>query len=272
MKTNIDCFWIRNTDRTLPRLCRASGRVAVLPLTSIESHGPHLPLGSDPLTFEYILKKVAQRETVAILPILPYSYVADARMLPGAVHIRTDILQNLVENICDEVSRNGFDKIVLLQGHGGNVTLDEGFMRRQLEREKPYFLYSLPVVAGQGDAIYRIMETQELGHACEFETSLNLVACPELVNLKVLKGRTFPTQKKLDIGPVRSPLGWVVEHPDMAVGTPQKATREKGEKAAEIWAQAMVDQLRLIKRDRRGPAVWAQYWKRVNGVRFQKER
>jgi creatinine amidohydrolase/Fe(II)-dependent formamide hydrolase-like protein len=107
MKTKVDCFWIRNTDRTLPRLCKASGRVAVLPLTSIESHGPHLP------------------------------------------------------------------------------------------------------------------------------------------------------------------LGWVIEHPYMAVGTPQKATRAKGEKAAEIWAQGMVDQLRQIKRDRRGPAVWAQYWKRVNTVRFQ---
>lgn len=270
MRPKVECFWIRNTDRTLPRLCRASGRVALLPLASIESHGPHLPLGSDPLGLDYVLKKVAARETVAILPTLPYSYVADARMLPGAVHIRTDLLEGLVENICDEAARNGFDKIALVHGHGGNVTLDLGFMRRQLEREKPYFLYSVPVFAGRGEAIMGLMETRELGHACEFETSLNLAACPELVDLAVLKGRTFPTYKALEVGPAHTPVGWVVEHPEMAVGRPQKGTRAKGEKVAELWAQGLIDQIRLIKRDRRGPAVWARYWKQVHGVRARK--
>ncbi len=265
-KDELNCFWIRNTDATLPELCRVSKGVVLLPLASIESHGPHLPLGSDPLGLEYILNKVAQQETVAILPILPYSYVADSRMLPGAVHVRSELLVALAENICDEAARNGFHKIVLVHGHGGNVIMDQGFMKRQLERETPYLVYSIPVLGGRGEEMQKLMETDDIGHACEFETSLDLAACPECVHLDVLKGRTFPSQPGLKIGDARTPLSWVVAHPDMAVGEPQKGTAAKGEKVAQIWAQALIDHVRLIKKDRRGPAEWARYWKRVHGV------
>lgn len=266
MKKKMECFWIRNTDRTLPALRRASRGVAMIPLTSIESHGPHLPLGSDTLCAEYLLRKVAARETVAILPILQYSYVADARMMPGAVHIRTDLLSDLVENICDEVGRNGFTKVVLLHAHGGNVTLDGAFTRRMLERNKSYMTYSISVLAGTWKEMAKLMETRELGHACEFETSLNLVACPELVNLKVPDSRHFPTHPVPAVGRVLTPVDWVAAHPVMAVGYPRKANARKGERVAEIWANGIVEDLRRIKKDRRGPQVLKDYNRRVRTV------
>jgi len=266
VNNKIECFWIRNTDRTLPVLCRASKGVALIPLTSIESHGPHLPLGSDTLCIEYILKKVAAREVVAILPSLQYSYVADARMLPGAVHVRSDLLADLVENICDEVGRNGFTKIALLQSHGGNVTLDAGFMRRMLEREKPYMVYSIPVFAGKGQSVLDLMETKECGHACEMEASMNLAACPELVDFKVLKGRHFPTFPLPDAGSAQTPVWWVGAHPEMAVGYPQRGTVAKGEKSTDLWAEGIAETVRKIKRDRRGPKIWSDYNRRVKTV------
>lgn len=268
MKKKIDCYWNRNTDATLPVLCQLSGRVAVIPLASIESHGPHLPLGSDTFCIEHVLKRVTELEVVALLPTLQYSYVADARMLPGAIHIRTDLLSDLVENICDEVGRNGFDKVVLLQGHGGNVTLDQGFMRRMLERDKNYLVYSIPVFAGRGEDVMKLMKSRELGHACEFETSLNLAACPELVNLKALRNhRHFRTHPTPAIGASRIPVDWVAAHPKMAVGFPALATVEKGRQTAELWAQAIATAIRQIKADKLGPRVWAQYKRNVKTVR-----
>jgi len=263
----MNCYWIQNTETTLAELRRASGGVAVVPLASIESHGPHLPLGSDPLCIEHIVGRVVAEETVAVLPTVIYSSVIEARMLPGAVNINTGTLMDLVENICDEVYRNGFDKIVLLQGHGGNVALNEAFLKRALEKDKPYLVYSLPVLAGQWEKVSPLLETAETGHACEFETNLNMAACPELVRLDLLGEKTFPTQPSPRVGSAQTPVEWNSRHPEMAVGEPQKATREKGEKIRDLWVQGILHDLRLIKQDTLTREVMEAYIRGAHGGR-----
>ena len=98
----MNCYWIENTEYDVERLRKAGAGVAVLPLASIESHGPHLPLGSDMICVTHLIERVIEKETVAVLPPLPYSHVPGARMLPGAVHISSPLLMDLVEDICDE--------------------------------------------------------------------------------------------------------------------------------------------------------------------------
>lgn len=267
----MDCYWIRNSETGLTKLQSMSKGVAVLPLASIESHGPHLPLGSDLLCLDHIVERVLEQESVAVLPILPYTFVAEARMFPGAVHIRSDLLMNLVENICDEVHRNDFDKIVMLHGHGGNVFLERGFTKRILEKEKPYAVYSVPVFAGRDEEIFALLETKEYGHACEFETSLNMVACPELVNLKSLRKKTFRSRRGPDVGCVTTPVDWFARHPEMAVGTPGKATLEKGKQVAQIWVDGIVECLRRIKKDKICRSEMAAYSRRTHSVTEKKE-
>lgn len=246
----MECYWNRNTETTLAELRKVSKGVAVVPLAAIESHGPHLALGSDTHCIEHVVGLVVQNETVAILPTVQYAYVASARTLPGAIHIRSDLLMEIVENICDEIYRNDFNKIVLLHGHGGNVFLGQAFVKRMQEREKPYAVYSIPVLPEIDEDINALMESRHTGHACEFETSLNMVACPELVNLKTLGKRTFPPHSGPRVGAAITSVDWISQHPEMAVGEPQKATRQKGEKIAKLWSDSIIRHLRLIKRDK----------------------
>jgi len=267
----MDCYWIRNTEYDLKALCRESKGVAVLPLASIESHGPHLPLGSDILCAENLLERIARRETVAILPVLTYSFVASARMLPGAIHMPSDLLIRQVEAICDEVHRNGFDKIVLLHCHGGNVALHEMFTRHMLEQCKPYTVYSLPVFGTAASTIAAMADT-ETGHACELETSMNLAAVPELVKLERLGKKTFPTQPAGDIDNALTAVDWTIRHPEMAVGEPQKASAEKGERILAAWADAIAATLAKIKADRRTPAAVRRYNRRVAQPRDAERR
>lgn len=268
----MNCYWIQNAEHDIARLRKATQGVAVLPLGSIESHGPHLPLGSDVLCAEHLVARVVAKEPVAVLPTVAYSQVASARMLPGAIHVRCELLMAHVEAICDEVHRNGFEKIVLLHGHGGNTSLHEMFVQRMLEREKPYAVYSIPVFGSKAGEIGALLDTKQWGHACEMETSLNLVAAPELVNLKRLGTKTFPSKPGPDVGAARTPVGWAVSHPEMAVGEPQKATSEKGERIFELWANEVVSILRKIKRDRRTPAAMRRYARKAHAIRPRKRR
>jgi creatinine amidohydrolase/Fe(II)-dependent formamide hydrolase-like protein len=157
--------------------------------------------------------------------------------------------------------------VVLLHGHGGNAALDDIFVRRMLERDKPYLVYSLSATAGKGNQIAAMLESNEWGHAGELETSKNLAANPDLVNLKRLGKKTFPSQPAPDVSPALSPVAWVSAHPEMAVGIPQKASKEKGDKIFAIVVDGIVDVLRKIKKDRIGPAAMRAYVRKVNGVR-----
>ena len=264
----MNCYWIQNTDTTLLELREAAAGVAMIPLASIESHGPHLPLGSDPLCADHVVERVVQQETVAVLPTLPYSYVGEARMLPGAVHLGADLVQQWVERICDEVYRNGFDKVVLLHMHGGNVPLHWGFTKKMLEAEKPYAVYSLPVLLSDvWPTIEPLLECEDQGHACEMETSMNMVACPGLVRLDLLGEKTFPPHEVPDCGEASTPVDWVAKWPEMAVGEPQKASAEKGEVIVQAWTDSIVKHLRLIKKDKVVLREMKRYAERANGLR-----
>jgi len=255
----MECQWIRTTEHSLPKLREAAQGVALLPLGSIESHGPHAPIGSDPLTVEHLLTLVAQQETVAILPVLPYSFVASATRLLGAIHIDSLLLIQFVENICDELHRNGFGKIIVLHGHGGNPALHATLCKRVLERAKPYAVYSIAPLPDMAEFIKGVVESKHTGHACEFETSLNLASVPELVHLEYLEGRDFKPQACFEAGGVLTPVDWTARWPEMAVGEPLKATREKGEKLFAEWARRVVEIIRKVKRDETVPRVMAEF-------------
>jgi len=265
----MNCYWIENSEYALAALREASAGVAAVPLASIESHGPHLPLGSDPLVIENVMRRVAAQETVAVLPTVIYSSVIEARSLLGAININSEILMDLVENICDEIYRNGFDKVVLVHGHGGNVALSSAFLKRVLERDKPYVVYSLPVLAGCWNAVKALLESPEenTGHACEFETSMNLAAHPALVDLPALGEKTFPNMPTPQVGSAQTPIEWNAHHPEMAVGFPQRATANKGEKMLALWAEGIVHDLRLIKQDTLTRRLMDDYTRQAHSLR-----
>ncbi len=235
-----------------------SGRVAMIPIGSLETHGPHLPLGNDGLTIGKIADMVAQIEPVVVLPTLFYTQSYQAKLHPGALCIHAELLTALLENICEEAYRNGFEKIVLLHGHGGNTPAMEGFLRILADKGKPYSLYSIPPWAGMGEFIDQIKETENVGHACEIETSISLYLFPEGVNMEAVRGKVFPKQEELDVSPASTPVDWMATWPEGPMGDPSKATIEKGEKLVQKWVEVIVDILRRIKNDTVVPKLMRQ--------------
>ena len=246
----MECEWIRTSEHDLEHLRKASKGVAVIPLACIETHGPHLPLGSDPLALDKVIERVVAMETVAVLPTLSYATVFGSVAGSGGISLHPDLAVRLLENICDEVYRNGFEKIVLLQGHGGNFHFGMPFLVRMIELGKQYALYSIPVYAGKSEDIRALRESSSGGHACELETSVMMATDESLVNLGKMKKEAFISRPGPDVGAAQTPVFWHVRHPEMCVGEPHKATREKGEKALDLWAEGIAEILRKIKRDK----------------------
>jgi len=242
--------WLELAATDFDDALRKSKGVAIIPVGSIEIHGPHLPVGCDTLIIERLVEMVAEREPVVIAPVMAYTMTAIARLHPGGITLPPELLVEHVQCVCDELARNGFRNIILVHGHGGNVPMHQMTLWTTVDRGKQFSLYSVPPLAGAGEAISKVKETKETGHACEVETSLGLHIFPELCHMDRVRGKTYPRQHDLDVGPAATPVDWAVHYPHYAVGDASKASAEKGEIIMNAWADALADVVRKVKKDK----------------------
>ncbi|MBM4047992.1 MAG: creatininase family protein [Planctomycetes bacterium] len=242
--------WLQLAATDFEKALREAKGVALIPVGSIEIHGPHLPVGCDTLVVERLVDMVAEREPVVIAPAMAYTIAPVARLHPGGISLPGEMLVEHLLKVCDELARNGFKKIILVHAHGGNTPMHPMTLMTALDRAKPYSLYSIPPLAGASEAIAKLKETAETGHACEIETSIALYLFPHLCHMDRVRGKVYPRQRDLDVGPAGTPVDWAVNYPHYAVGDASKATAEKGKKIMEAWADSVAAVVRKVKKDK----------------------
>ena len=124
-----------------------SGRLCVLPIGCVEKHGQHLPLGTDIFGARGVCEMAAEIEDTMLFPTAMWlGDVTGARVRKdpakqgwaGFIALSTDLLLNILEELCDEMYRNGFTKILIVNNHGGNAPLLNIFLRSQAGKAKPY--------------------------------------------------------------------------------------------------------------------------------------
>lgn len=95
--------------------------VIILPIGATESHGPHLPLGTDTFQPEYIASVLSERfpERILVAPTLPYGLHSTTRDVPGTIDITFDALRAVVTDILDSMVRQRIRHIVVISGHAG---------------------------------------------------------------------------------------------------------------------------------------------------------
>jgi creatinine amidohydrolase len=97
--------------------------VAILPVGSFEQHGPHLPLTTDTLVACAIARAVAAAHGLLLLPPVTMSCSQEHAGWPGSVSIRSATLAAIVNDVAESLRRAGVERLVVINGHGGNYVL-----------------------------------------------------------------------------------------------------------------------------------------------------
>ncbi len=257
--------WEEQTGKTFVEAVERAQGVCILPIGVVEYHGPHLPLGTDMLHSHAVACAAADQEPALVYPAYHFGLNTETKHFPGGIVLRDRLLFDLLENICDEISRNGLKKIILLSGHGGNRYFLPLFQQLLLDKGKDYVTYTFSHSAGSREIEKQIMQSEVDGHAGERETSLALAVNPQLVRLDLLEERDrWPDQQRQQhLRNMQTATDWVARFPEHCTGDPRLATAEKGQAVFEAQVASLVEQLRQIKQDSAAPAIYAEFQSRI---------
>ena len=136
--------WLRVTSENFRALREASGGVCVIPVGAVEKHGLHLPLGTDALISEGVVYEASKLETFCVFPTFVFGdmYGKFPSMPDGTVTLSVETEMRLLGELCAQISKNGFKKILIFNGHGGNGPWLSSFIRGLGERKRDYVVAS----------------------------------------------------------------------------------------------------------------------------------
>jgi creatinine amidohydrolase len=231
----------------------AARTVAVLPVAAVEQHGPHLPLSVDATLLQGVvaaaLPQLPADLPVLFLPLQAIGLSTEHLSYPGTLTLSPATLIALWSELGACVARAGVKKLLLLNGHGGNVAAMD-IVARELRQRHGLLTYSaswfsLPLP----DAVQGLFSAQEhrFGiHGGEIETSMMLHLAPATVHMEEARDWRSTSQDRAAahaiLGNGRSAkMGWAIEdyHPAGAVGNAAAATAAKGQAVVQAAGQAL---------------------------------
>lgn len=132
--------WLYVTSEELERLRDKTGGVCVIPYGAVEKHGLHMPLGTDILQAEYYAYEASRIEPVCVFPGIPFGDMSCGHPSTpcGTISIPMSTSFLLLEQLCDQIGRYGFHKILILNAHGGNCAWQTAFLQQLGNKKKDY--------------------------------------------------------------------------------------------------------------------------------------
>jgi creatinine amidohydrolase len=216
--------------------------VAVLPVGAIEQHGSHLPVGTDTIFAVDMASKIAEKIDGYLLPVIPISSSIEHRKGKGTVYIKSETLALIVRDIAESLHFSGFQKLIIVNCHGGNWIIKPTI--RRINRElanMQVILIDSNIASHTFQEIFKNVN-HDL-HAGEVETSLMLDLHPEYVTeIKRQNDPVFVPQSYMDYFDVTE----VTE--DGYWGFPEEGTAEKGRKAMDLMVECALDYINDVEK------------------------
>ena len=221
----------------------------VFPIAALEQHGHHLPLFTDSFLLGEIMRRAAEKlaERVLFAPLLwlgnSEHHMEFAGTLSATPRTYLDVLNGLLENFI----QHGFCRLVFINGHGGNDVPGKQivFETRQRHRQRSDLLLLFAtywLLGGKPHLADPTLRQQQMGHACEWETSMMVRIAPHLVG-------DYKGVQMVPFGNLFEPAtrGWITKERTTPghIGDPQAASAEKGETLLRVFSD---DVVRLLER------------------------
>ncbi len=221
----------------------------VVPVAALEQHGRHLPVFVDSMLLGEVVRRVEETisDQVLITPLMwlgnSHHHMDFCGTLSASPRVYLDLLNDLAENLL----MHGFRRIVFLNGHGGNTTPGKQavFEMRQRHRTRQDLLLLFATYwdsanpnAGRTDLVQ-----SQMGHACEWETSMMLRLAPKLV-------KDITQVEEVPFGFAFEPAyrGWITKDRTVPghIGNPRQASVEKGEYLFQTFSTGVVSFLKQV--------------------------
>ena len=232
--------------------------ICIVPIASLEQHGYHLPTGTDTMLVEAVATRGAERVAddvpVLLTPTLWVGYSPHHTPFGGTVTGEFDTLHDQIEQVADSALDNGFDTLLLLNGHGGNGPLVSAATATVGQAHPDAEILGLTYFE-LGVYFADDVRESELGgisHGGELETSMMLHLYPELVDEEQMEATQWETEYDqapsdlLDSGPLSVTLDVEEWSESGAMGDVSAVSAEKGKRFLDGFVDEMEALLRAV--------------------------
>ncbi len=214
--------------------------VVVLPVGSVEQHGPALPTGTDYLASWRIAEAVAERAGVLVLAPLPYGVSAHHKDFPGTVYVSPDVFKAYLRDLFYSLWEQGVRKLLVVNGHGGNsAVLRELALEAKMELGMTVLVADWWRVSGE----LRLFKAEERHHAGSEEASLMMHLAPELVDEESIVDGPMP-----EASPVFEAKTIGEYARTGVIGLARTASVEKGREVFEYVVSRLAEVIEMLKR------------------------
>ena len=270
--------WAELREEEFADAVKESGGVCIIPVGCYEMHGQHLPVRTDVYQAEAIAREAAKLEPACVFPAFEFGDSNDLVEWKGAIRLDPELMLEMLECYCTEIARHGFNKIILLNYHGGNA----GFLRyfcNMLDYKQRDFtvMYMFPVplfvdeiwptlqekgydyypelLPEDVEVIRDFVENKRLdGHGGLLETATMLAIRPDLVRmdrLGAVDGHFTHKTDRVSAAGLSNPIGlWRMEFPNSYCGDdPHNANERIGRLCLRLAAEKVAKGCRVFKEE-----------------------
>lgn len=268
--------WMELREEEFKGALEKSGGLCIIPVGCFEMHGEHLPVGTDVYEAVAVAELAASMEDAVVFPAFEFGDVSGLVEWQGGINIDPVLRLQLLENYCSEIARHGFDKILLLNYHGGNPPFLNYFANMMAHKKHDYTVLSCfpvplfveevyPTLKDKGEDFYpellpedvavikQFVEDKHLdGHGGLLETCLMLAIRPDLVKMDCIgkvSGLSTGKAKPFYEAGLQSGPFWYLDFPNGGFcGTdPVGATARIGQMMLRLSAEKAVKAMRAFK-------------------------